>query len=480
MSGLSRRELLQRGALALAAGNVYSLLDVLAAAPARAAVSVAPGKEQYLLGGQRVVSELGIDVIVPPLHHRVVTARVRIQGAARLAAAQKRLDHALLVLERRYPATPAGLGVTVAWGLPYFRRLVPKLADGRRFPAYLPADVRSSMARGKRVGAVLDATRFASDGSDVVLGSDDVAFLLRSDDPGHLDDAYHSLLGSLGDLFAVSSVRNGFLGGGFGAGPGLAKQMATAAGIPGAELIVDGVQMFLGFTSTQKAAMAPDRIASFETLHGLTDQTPRSYWSGGTAMHLSHLNEDIERWWKETPFADQLRSMTRPGLSVPDKTYTIAEDVSRVENAADVHADLARFGGVGHSGALQTVTRLPVDTRDAYGVMRPRGTALVQRADFNTLDNAFAQSAVAGEVSATPAAGVHFVAFAPTSDLFNRARRAMDGALGDGSSLGLDPRSAAQGFNAFVQATHRQNFVVPPRAHRAFPLAEVVTKRASA
>ena len=189
-------------------------------------------------------------------------------------------------------------------------------------------------------------------------------------------------------------------------------------------------------------------------------------------MHLSHLNEDLERWWRETPFGDQLRSMTRPGLGVPDKTYTIAEDVSRVERPADLRSDLARFGGVGHSGALQTVTRLTADTQDAYGVVRPRGTPLVQRADFNTLDNPFAQSAVAGEVAGTPRAGLHFVAFAPTSDLFNRARRAMDGKLGDGSSLALDPRSPAQGLNAFIQATHRQNFVVPPRAHRAFPLAD--------
>jgi hypothetical protein len=245
--------------------------------------------------------------------------------------------------------------------------------------------------------------------------------------------------------------------------------------VPGADLIVDGVQMFLGFTSTQKAAMAPDRIANFETLRGLTDQTPRTLWGGGTAMHLSHLNEDLERWWKEVPFQDQLRSMARPGLTVPDKTYTIAEDVTVVEKAADVRADLARFGAVGHSATLQTVSRLQADARDAYGVLRPRGTALVQRADFNTLDNPFAQSVVAGETSPTPAAGLHFVAFAPTSDLFNRARRAMDGRLGDGSTLPLDPRAPAQGLNAFVHATHRQSFLVPPRALRSFPL---VTKRA--
>ena len=477
MTGLSRRELLQRGLLAIAAGNVYSLVDGLTAAPARAALTAALPPEQYLVGGLRVVNELGIDVILPPLHHRVVTARVNVAGS-KLLQAQTRLEHALAALERRYPATAAGLGVTVSWGLPYFRRLVPKLADGRRYPSYLPVDRGASKAQRRHVAAVLDASRFPSDSADVILGGDDVAFLFRSDNAAHIDDGYHALVESLGDLFAVSSVRNGFGGGGFGPGPGLAKQMALAAGIPGADLIVDGVQMFLGFTSTQKAAMAPDRIASFETLRGLTDQTPRTFWSGGAAMHLSHLNEDLERWWSQAPFPDQLRAMTRPGLSVPDKTYTIAEDVSRVERAADVRSDLARFGAVGHSATLQTVSRLRVDTRDVYGVLRPRGTALIQRADFNTLDNPFTSSAVTTEVSATPAAGLHFVAFAPTSDLFNRTRRAMDGALGDGSSLPLDSRAPALGFNSFIHATHRQNFVTPPRAHRSFPLVDRLRKRA--
>jgi hypothetical protein len=166
--------------------------------------------------------------------------------------------------------------------------------------------------------------------------------------------------------------------------------------------------------------------------------------------------------------------MARPGLTVPDKTYTIAEDVSRVETSKDVHTDLASFGAVGHSATLQTVTRLQADTRDAYGVVRPRGTAIVQRADFNTLDNPFARPAS----SAPPSAGVHFIAFAPTTGLFNRARRAMDGALGDGSKLPIDPRAEAQGFNSFIHPTHRQNFLAPPRAHRSFPLAELATTRA--
>ena len=56
MSGLSRRELLQRGLVALAAGNVYSLIDGLAAAPARAAATAVAHPEQYLLGGTAAVT----------------------------------------------------------------------------------------------------------------------------------------------------------------------------------------------------------------------------------------------------------------------------------------------------------------------------------------------------------------------------------------------------------------------------------------
>lgn len=478
MTAISRRELLKRGAVALAAGNIYSLLDGIAEAPARAATSAARAREQYLLSGLGVVQELGIEVIVPPLHHRIVTARVRVSGATRLQVAAVRLERAIASVEARYPSSPAGVGITVGWGLTYFRRLVPRLADGRRYPAYLPLDRPASKAKGRSVAAVLDAEPFVSDPAALHLGSDDVVFLLRSDSVDHIDDAEHAVVAALADLFSVTSVRNGFVGGGFGAGPGLAKQMALAAGVPGAELMVDGVQMFLGFTSTQKAAMAPGRIASFETLPGLTDQRPASYWGGGTAMHVSHLDEDLERWWQAVPFIDQLRSMTRPGLTVPDKTYTIPEDVSRIETAADVRSDLSRFGGVGHSATLQTVTRLRADTLDAYGVVRPRGAALISRADFNTLDNPFTQSAVAGEVAEAPSAGVHFVAFAPSTDLFNRARRAMDGALGDGSKLPLDARASAQGFNSFIHATHRQNFIAPPRAHRSFPLARFASTRA--
>jgi hypothetical protein len=49
----------------------------------------------------------------------------------------------------------------------------------------------------------------------------------------------------------------------------------------------------------------------------------------------------------------------------------------------------------------------------------------------------------------------------------------MDGILPNGVELGLPHRTIGQGINAVFHATHRQNFLVPPRAHRSFPLSEL-------
>ena len=89
-----------------------------------------------------------------------------------------------------------------------------------------------------------------------------------------------------------------------------------------------------------------------------------------------------------------------------------------------------------------------------------------QRADFNTLDNPFFTS------GGRPAAGLHFVVFNPSSDDFARNRLAMDGVYGR-ERLKLAPRSPHQGLNSVLRTTHRQNFLVPPRRHRSFPLAEL-------
>jgi hypothetical protein len=46
----------------------------------------------------------------------------------------------------------------------------------------------------------------------------------------------------------------------------------------------------------------------------------------------------------------------------------------------------------------------------------------------------------------------------------------MDGHL-PGKKIELEARGRTQGFNEVLSTTHRQNFLVPPRRHRSFPLA---------
>src|SRR5947208_12674216 len=122
---LTRKQLLAgAGATTLAAAGLYELAERVGRAPAR--TSPGPrGPEQHLLQGLRVVVDNDVDVIVPPLHHELVTFRLAAQGRSQLRDAQHELEAALSELDGEFQATPAGLGVTVGWGLPYFRQHVP-------------------------------------------------------------------------------------------------------------------------------------------------------------------------------------------------------------------------------------------------------------------------------------------------------------------------------------------------------------------
>jgi hypothetical protein len=456
---LTRREALA-GAAAAALGSVgiYELVDRLSgAAPARPAGTRPP--EQHLLDSLAVIEENGVAVVVPPLHHELVTANVRA-GDPRAAA--RELEDALLALERKYEPTPAGLGITVAWGLPYFERHVP--GAWRR---HAPQDRRA------RKPALTRTRRFPSDPGGTVLEDNEAVVLLRSDSSRHIADGARTLFHDLA-VFEPTSIRRGFVGGGFGGRQSLPKKVAVAAGVAGADLIPDTAQLFLGFTSTQKEALGPRRIANFETL-GYVDLGPGAYFRRGTHMHVSHVLEDLESWYLNFDFQERVETAFRPGLRVRPDAQTVAQGPHQVEHDAQVKRDFRDTGRIGHSSAIQTTSRLERDMIGEDGTHYARGTAIPQRADFNTLDNPFAWSAdpQRDAMQSTPAAGVHFVVFNPSSDDFDRNRLAMDGVLPDGTRLPLPAHARGQGFNSILQTTHRQNFLVPPRRHRSFPLAEL-------
>jgi hypothetical protein len=458
---LTRRQVLAGAAAgALGASGAYELVDRLAgSSPPRAAAGPLP-PEQHVLDGVRTVRDNGVEVQVPPLHHEMVTARVRVDRAD-LGDARRALESALAELERRFTITPAGLGVSVAWGLPYFDRLVP---GGWR--AHAPLDRRAQK------NALLPARRFQSDPDSTVLEENDVAILLRSDRLDHIAEGAKKLFGELG-LFDMTSIRKGFAGGGFEGGRSLPKQMAVLAGVPGAELIPDTAELFLGFTSTQSQGLGPRKIANFETL-GFVDLRS-GYFREGTHMHLSHINEQLDTWYQLFDFRQRVDTVFRPGLRVADGTQTVRQAPADVATREQISRGFESDRTIGHSAAIQSASRLQADHVSGDGTVYPKGTAVPHRADFNTLDNPFFWSADprADGMSDQPSAGVHFVVFNPSSDDFERVRNAMDGIFPGGFRVKLPPRDRGQGFNSVLETTHRQNFLVPPRRHRAFPLAEL-------
>ena len=461
----SRRVFARRVGGAVLGAPFLSLLDGVALA--RPPVAQSPPLEQHIDSGVRISTDNGVEIVVPPLYHELVTARLT-PSSGRLLAARDELRLGLQHIEEGHVTGPSGLLVTVAWGLPYFRDHVPRLKDGRRFPEYLPVDLQASRRLGRRVPVLVDAMRFASDPETTVLESNDVVVLLRSDVRSHVTAARERLLARLRGVIEPTSIRTGFVG------AGLPKRFATAAGIPGADAIPDDAQLFLGFTSTQRSALGPTRIANLESLRGVTDQWPAGYFRNGTVMHLSHVFENLDDWYSGD-FLFRVWATFRPGITPRDGAQTLPEDASVVQTEKDVIDGLVNQGIVGHSASLQPMSRLSSATVDNYGERYEAGTALVQRADFNTLDNPFGWTIDkrGDRWRAEPAAGLHFVSFTATASIFEHVRRAMDGRYPDGKHTGLAPHDERLGFNSVLRTTHRQNFLVPPRAHRSFPLAEL-------
>ena len=467
---LTRRKLLLAGGAGavLAAGGVYELVDQLTGAPSRpeAGAGGLP-TEQHVLRDVRLVEDNGVEVVVPPLHHQLVTATLAVSDRrSDLVEAQSELEQALQKLESQFEPSAAGLGITVAWGLPYFRAYVPTLAE-----RHIPVDRRATKTASKPIRVLLDSRRFPSDPPELILETNDVGVLLRSDRLDHIAEASKSLFQDL-DLLQVTSIRKGFAGGGFDGGQSLPKRMAVAAQVPGSYLIPDEAELFLGFTSTQRAGLGPEKIANVEELGFGTP----GYFSEGTHLAVSHIAEDLEAWYVNFPHPERVWTVFRPGLKVKRDVLTVPQGPDDVSSEGKVKRDFERTKQIGHSASLQTVSRLATTAVGASGAIYGPGTAIPHRADFNTLDNPFAWSIDPQRdgMADAAAAGVHFVVFNPSSDDFNRGRLAMDGVLPDGTKLPFAPRDRGQVFNSVLRTTHRQNFLVPPRRHRSFPLAELL------
>ncbi len=145
-------------------------------------------------------------------------------------------------------------------------------------------------------------------------------------------------------------------------------------------------------------------------------------------MHLSHLFEDLEAWYLNFDHRERVDTTFRPGLDVPVETLTVPQGPDDVQTPAQVAADYESIRRIGHSGSIQPSSRLAEDVAGPDGTLYAKGTAIPQRADFNTLDNPFFWTAHPDRdrFVREPAAGLHFVVFNPSSDDF-QSQSAGDG-----------------------------------------------------
>jgi hypothetical protein len=477
---VGRRNLI-KGAAALGIGTlsargIYEVLgDVVRPAPAEAATVVRRLQEQYLIEQLEVILDNSQTVVIPPIFNDVFTAKLKSTTkwtAAALKAAKTRVENALVKVESPYPDTAAGLTIVVGWGLPYFSDVIGSTLSNK----YLPAVPGTS----PKQPAVIEAEQFPSDPSTVVIENNHVMFKFRSDKQSILQSVESQLFENpssgayIGDLFDLTSKRMGFAGRGFNQ-LSYAKTLATSRGVPSAGSIPNNAQLMMGFTSTQTQALGPDNIPSFETLRGVTDQWPGGYFAAGCAMHLSHLYLDLDTWYADpAAYAERVGKMFNPRIAstAVKGTVTIPNGPAQVSTRAQVDADAAA-GQAGHNSLLQQATRLPSDTVDNYGRLRTKGTPIPVREDFNTLDDPFAWLPGDTALRAGTAPGLHFVAFVPSHLAFRKARMAMDGYMPDNTTLPVTGRAA--GINGIMTASHRQNYVIPPRKNRSFPLAELLT-----
>lgn len=450
-----RRLLVAAGGGVAAVAALYAGL-ALSERPARPAVGPPPGgypEGQYQVAayGVRVQADKqsAVDVIVPPVWNVVVTTQLtRAPGRNE----QQRLEAALRAVESAYPYSPAGVFALVGYGLPYFRSYVPAAV----FDAHLPRMADSGAP------VLLDAVRFAGDSSAMLQEANDVVFHLRSDSLDTLRDVQHALFSrsgtlagqhapaaDLADLFHVTSVRTGFVG------PGLPRRMAEQARLAFAEKIPAAAPLFMGFTSTQRLGQASEQAVAFDQppdplLRPLTTARPGDYFAGGTTLHVSHLLEDLDAWYALS-YDERAARMFHMNVVAPEGRVSVQTQWLNPNLSA---LDAQQQHLVGHNEAVQRSSRTP------------EGQALHLRVDFNTMD------ALDTLDTSGPHPGVHFLAFTPGSEVFHRSRQSMDAA--DLAGRYAVPTSA-NGINGFIHATRRQNFLVPPRRHRAFPLIELTS-----
>jgi len=522
----SRRSALKAGAAAMVASQAV-VLEQLAFMPVRPAFAtpsfsdiqfdigafVRPA-QTFNDGAGNVVAQFGVTfaLLTPARLNRTPTK-----------TDQAKLANALATIEQFFDASPSGLLiVSVSYGLPYFNRLPQALVQAR--VPRLSFDTTRSVLE-EAVASPTDVV--AGNGIvkerfnvPVVIERNDVLFEFKSDSVGNLVNALDWLEGSnnlngffvpspdFDFLFNFQTPRLQFTQ------PGLPRKVLDDAAQRNPAAYEYHVRvnpdspMFFGFADQQTNASAAAQVVTFQgSSEGVfTTAKAGDYFDNGSIAHFSLDIEDLFQFYllpaqdptgEGEPFTERVQYAFRSNqLGTPngipsagntdqfkdgggpafinnvfqgkDSASRSAQDSAGTFTATNATKD-ATFGGdrrIGHIDGLQRSGRAadgtPLHIRnDGPGF---DGMDVPQFQDFPGTANAVTFPA------GTNTPKLQFLVFVPTAEFF-RAMRVNQASLDLQNQFNVDPTS--NGFERFITATRRQNFLVPPRRHRAFPLVEL-------
>ncbi len=519
---VSRRALLKLGLLGTAATTLAGI-DALAWVPKRIAHATPSGSSfsdiQFDIGNFIAPAQTinGVLFRFGPVFTIFLTAQLNWTPSRE---DQDELAEALNTIEAVYPFSPSGIFTFISYGLPYFSKL-PGGLTGRLVSSAMPR-LLSDNSRYALEEAVPSPTDVTPGGSitkqtfnvPVAIESNDVLFTFRSDHLGNIYDVVNWLLGSdeLGEyfvsspdfaftgLFNYTTIRTQFTQ------IGLPRQVANQNNLPFAGRVNPTTPMWMGFSDQQVAASGPAPIVTFvgNSSARFTTATSGSYFDNGSMQHLSHVIQDLNQFYAQPaePFTERVQYMFRtdpiPSLGNQDQftdgggTAFLANDASvflkyqtqGVTEASQTGLDLGPFGDDRNPINDPEPPSSP-DPNDV-GKRRPRmghlsALQISSRASDGTpvhirMDG---PGFSAGDVpDGSKQAKLQFTVFVPTADFF-RTLRSNQAALqfqapqdNNGNPTGLGVHSDDNGIERFLTATRRQNYLIPPRRNRAFPLVE--------
>jgi hypothetical protein len=484
--GVHRRAVLKAGA----AAPLLAMLDELAWSPMRPAVAeTALPDIQFDLGAfiAPATSVDGVMVQFPPVFTVFQTIDLLRQPTK---AEQTTFIDALATIESAYPFSPSGVMLIVSYGMGYFSWLPGELGAGsvafNNIPRLTLNNSRFVLEEAQPSPTDAGQPGIVKRKFDITpqLGGTDILITARSDTMANITDVLNWLNGS--NTLAGQSVPSPSLPWFFTGQrvqfvqQGMPRLMAAKNGLYYHDRINRNSPNWMGFADQQTAGSGPAGAVVFgggNAGMNLTTATPGSYFDNGAIQHLSHVILDLEAYYARAGEADaaadetylervqyMFRSDPPPSFGngsdpfldgggpafLPD-TFKGIDDAAQNAQGIDTLDNAHR---IGHLTALQRSSRAD------------DGTPLHIRMDGPGMDTMDIP-----DNSAVPK--LQFSAFVPTADFFAKMRTSQ-ASLDLQTRFGVNPND--NGIERFLTATRRQNFLVPPRRHRAFPLLELTRR----